>query len=94
MTNKNEKKTDMLQNEMINASKQWVSQTRNWATTMREAMLTPWEGFYRENEITNMMFGPWVSMTRVAHDRWLDMFETQVNEVLERSNTMFNQFHQ
>jgi hypothetical protein len=61
---------------------------------MREAFLTPWEDFYKENEITNMVFGPWVSMTRVAHDRWLDMFETQAAEVLERSHTMMKQIHQ
>lgn len=94
MTNKQEKKTEMAHNDMIDASKHWVNQTRTWATSVREAFLTPWEGFYKENEMTNMVFSPWVNMTRVAHERWLDMYETQTTEIIERSTTVMKQIQQ
>lgn len=94
MTNKQEKKTVMAHNDMTDVSKHWVNQTRTWATSMREAFLTPWEGIYREHEVTNMMFGPWINMTRAAHDRWLDMFETQTTEMIERSTTIMKQIQQ
>jgi hypothetical protein len=94
MTTKQERKNEMTHDNIIQASKQWVTQTRTWATTLREAMLTPWEGIYRENEITNVMFTPWLTMTRAAHDRWLDMYETQAHQMIERTHTMFNQIQQ
>ena len=89
MTTKQETKHTVNHLDMIHVTKDFVSQSRTWATNVREAILSPWIGFYGENEITSSLFIPWVNMTRAAHDRWLDMYETQTNEVLDRGSEWF-----
>ena len=86
MTKNQEKKIRTTQNDVVEASKTFVTQTRTLATTMREAAWAPWIGAIEENEVATMWFTPWVNMTRVAHDRWLDMYETNAHTIIERSN--------
>ena len=85
MTKNQEKKILTTQHDVIEASKTFVTQTRTLAHTLREAMWAPWIGAVEENEVATMWVTPWVNMTRAAHDRWLDMYETNVHSIIERS---------
>lgn len=91
---KQEKQVIHSQSEMIEATKGLVTQSRTWAISMREAMLAPWSGATESNEIASMMMTPWLSMTRMAHDRWLDIYETQTTEMIERTASFMKQVNQ
>ena len=86
---KTTKKT--TQNQMVEASKGLVTQSRTWATTVREAMWEPWLHAGQDNQMMSVMVDPWLEMTRAAHDRWLDVYETQAHEMIDRSQTMMAQ---
>ena len=74
--------------EFINASKQFVTNTRTWATTMRDATWAPWLSMVEQNESVATTVRPWLDMTRTAHDHLLEMYETQSHEMIERSYDM------
>jgi hypothetical protein len=90
MTGK-EKKIEQVQDDMVAASKTYVTQTRSFATTVREAWLAPWQGMAAGNEIVTMMVEPWVAMTRATHDRMLEAFETQSHQMIDRTHQALQQ---
>ena len=75
-------------NDLIAATKQFVTNTRTWATTMRDATWAPWLSMVEHNESLATTVRPWVEMTRSAHDRWLDLYETQSHEMIDRTYDM------
>ena len=79
--------------DIINATKQFVSNTRTWATTMRDATWAPWLSMVEQNESLATTVRPWVDMTRTAHGRWLDLYETQSHEMIDRTYEMVNRLH-
>ena len=83
--------TKTTQTQMIEASKGLVTQSRTWATTVREAMWEPWRNAGQDNQMMAVMVDPWLNMTRAAHDRWLDMYETQAHEMIDRGQTVMEQ---
>jgi hypothetical protein len=89
---KQEKKILDTQTDVVTASKMLVSNSRTWAQSMREAMLAPLTGASEDNQMMTMMVEPWVSMTRLTHERFLDAYETQANEMIERSSMVMDQF--
>lgn len=84
MTNTKDKKTEYVHTDVVEASKTLVSQTKTWATTVREAWLTPLTNG-NGNQLTSMMVEPWVAMTRATHEQWLNMYESQSHEMIDRS---------
>jgi hypothetical protein len=82
-------KTEMT-HDIITATKQFVTNTRTWATTMRDATWAPWLSMVEHNDTLAQSVRPWVDMTRTAHDRWLDLYETQSHEMIDRTYDMVN----
>ena len=78
--------------DMLAAQKQFVTNTRTWATTMRDATWAPWLSVVEQNDTLANSVRPFVEMTRTAHDRWLDLYETQSHEMIDRTADMMKHF--
>ena len=79
-------------NEFAAISKDLVTKSRHWATTVRDMTWQPWLGLIERNEPVASMWRPVWDMTRTAHDRWLELYETQAHEMIDRSFDMFDRF--
>ena len=88
---KQEKTTVQPEDAVFEASKRYVTETKSWATQVREAWLAPWERVTAGNEVATTMVEPWIAMTRLAHDRVLDTFEAQSHELLDRTQQLVRQ---
>ena len=87
----NEKKTEKTATDPFEASKRFVTESRSWAVTLREAWLAPWEKTSETNELASMMVTPWVQATRMTHDKMLEVFETQSHQALDRTREWVEQ---
>jgi lysophospholipase L1-like esterase len=86
------KETKRHTDDMVSATKQFVTNTRTWATTVRDASWAPFISMVEQNEHMASTFRPWIDMTRTAHDRWLDLYETQTHEMIDRTYTVMDRF--
>ena len=85
----NEKKTNGTL-DMVKAGKQFVTNTRTWATTVRDTAWAPMLTALDHNEALATTMKPVVEMTRTAHDRWLELYESQSHEMIDRTYDMMS----
>jgi hypothetical protein len=77
------KKTTELTENWTRTAKEMVSQSRKWAETARGMTLGPWQGMFASNDSLAAAVRPWFEMTHAAHDRWLDLWETQTHAAID-----------
>ncbi len=65
------------------AAKEMVSQSKSWAVTSRDLVMGPWQGMMSSNETMAAAARPWFDMTTEAHDRWLQMWESQAHAAID-----------
>ncbi len=87
-------KTQNIGLDMHQASKDLVTNTRTWATQMRDASWAPLQQVAATNDALANTVMPWMEMTRTAHDKWLDLYETGTHEMIDRTFTLVDRTRQ
>lgn len=83
------KKTMTLNNDgMATLAKEAVSAGREWSVAMREAAFSPMLKMFAWNQPVSNLIEPWVEMTRQAHDRWLECWESQNHEIIDQTTRL------
>lgn len=77
------KQTNELAEGWAQAAKEMVSQSRKWAETYRGMTMGPMQGVFATNDTFAAAARPWFEMTYAAHDRWLDMWESQTHAAID-----------
>jgi len=75
--------------DWTNMSKDWVTKSRTMATTIRDASLAPMLNMAENNEAAASMMRPWIEMTRSAHDKMLDLYESNSHQMIDRTADVF-----
>lgn len=62
-----------------------VTAGKEWTVAMREASIDPMLKLFAWNQPMIAILEPWVEMTRQAHDRWLECWESQSHDIIDRT---------
>lgn len=79
------RKTVLATDGLTTMFKEAVSAGREWNVAMREASIDPWLKLFAWNQPALALIEPWVEMTRQAHDRWLECWESQSHEFIDKT---------
>jgi len=70
-------------------SKEIVTKTKQLAAATREATWSAWLTAMESNGQKASMFGPWLEVTRSAHEMWLDAYETMTHNAIDNTISAF-----